>query len=47
MMKKPIKFLALAIVLALAGGAGWLAFADVHVAQQEVTKTIPNDRFFN
>ena len=36
-----------AVTLLLLGGIGWLALSDVDVQKTSVTKTIPNERFFN
>ena len=35
------------VLLALVGGFGYFALSDVAVEQTAVTKTIPNERFFD
>lgn len=41
------KIIAGSVFLAVAGGIAWLVTADVPVRQESVSKTVPNDRFFN
>lgn len=45
MKKLPIIAAAVVVVL-LAGGFAAIALMDIPVQQTEITKTIPNDRFF-
>ncbi|AEP09780.1 hypothetical protein [Micavibrio aeruginosavorus] len=42
-----LKWISLAVLLMIIGGFGFVAFTDVNVPQTEVSKTVPNDRFYN
>lgn len=41
------KIIAGAVFLVVAGGVAWIVTAEAPVRQEAVSKTIPNERFFN
>jgi hypothetical protein len=42
-----LKMLILIFILGIGGGIAYVAYSDVPVPQQTVTKTIPNDGIIN
>lgn len=42
-----ILIIAVAVLVVLGGGVAYIASTDVDVAQQTISQTLPNERFYN